>query len=270
MASATLRRSPAAPIALQRVVGERLAPPVPSGEENRWQMERELLEGLLDQGASLAQIGRRVGLHEATVAYWVQKHGLSASNRVKHVAKGPLERGPLEALVGDGRSVAEIAAVVDRSKTTVRYWLREYGLRTRRADRGASVSHPDAGTAERLARECPKHGRSAFQRTSSGGYRCLRCRSAAVTRRRRKVKRILVEEAGGACLICGYDRCVAALEFHHLDPTEKRFALSLRGARSLESLRAEARKCVLLCANCHCEVELGIATVPPRWRASVE
>jgi hypothetical protein len=84
-----------------------------------------------------------------------------------------------------------------------------------------------------------------------------------VQRRRRKVKRILVEEAGGRCLICGYDRHPAALHFHHLDRTEKSFGLSRRGiTRSIEALRAEARKCVLLCSNCHAEVEAGVTSLP--------
>jgi hypothetical protein len=30
---------------------------------------------------------------------------------------------------------------------------------------------------------------------------------------------------------------------------------------ALEAARAEAAKCVLLCANCHAEVEAGVATV---------
>ena len=68
----------------------------------------------------------------------------------------------------------------------------------------------------------------------------------------------MVEEAGGKCKACGYDRCPAALHFHHLEPAEKAFALSLRGVtRSMKALRAEAAKCVLLCANCHAEVEVG-------------
>jgi 5-methylcytosine-specific restriction endonuclease McrA len=79
-----------------------------------------------------------------------------------------------------------------------------------------------------------------------------------VTRRRRKVKAILVAEAGGACVICGYDRYAGALHFHHVDPATKRFDLSAAGfARSLERARAEARKCALLCSNCHAEVESG-------------
>jgi 5-methylcytosine-specific restriction endonuclease McrA len=79
---------------------------------------------------------------------------------------------------------------------------------------------------------------------------------------KRAVKRTLVEEAGGACGLCGYDRSVGALQFHHLDPKSKAFSLSHRGVTlSLEAARAEAAKCVLLCANCHAEVEGGIATV---------
>jgi hypothetical protein len=33
-------------------------------------------------------------------------------------------------------------------------------------------------------------------------------------------------------------------------------------ARSLEKARAEPRKCVLLCANCHAEVEAGVLGLP--------
>ena len=53
-----------------------------------------------------------------------------------------------------------------------------------------------------------------------------------------------------------------ALHFHHVDPTAKAFALSRDGlARSLGEARAEVAKCVLLCANCHAEVEAGVATI---------
>jgi hypothetical protein len=84
-----------------------------------------------------------------------------------------------------------------------------------------------------------------------------------VDRRRKEVKRILVAEAGGACALCGYDRAMAGLHFHHLDPGEKAFALSRRGVTlSLEAARTEAAKCVLLCSNCHAEVEWGLARPP--------
>jgi hypothetical protein len=94
---------------------------------------------------------------------------------------------------------------------------------------------------------CSRHGVTIFRLKNNRGYRCIKCEGEAVSRRRRKVKRILVEEAGGACRICGYSRCVAALEFHHTNPADKSFSLSHRGVcRSLAKARDEARKCVLL------------------------
>jgi len=77
------------------------------------------------------------------------------------------------------------------------------------------------------------------------------------------VKQRLVEEAGGCCALCGYARHTAVLQFHHLDPTTKRFGIGSRGlGRAWADLRAEAAKCVLLCPTCHAEVELGAATLP--------
>ncbi|MEX1140742.1 MAG: HNH endonuclease signature motif containing protein [Thermoleophilaceae bacterium] len=77
------------------------------------------------------------------------------------------------------------------------------------------------------------------------------------------MKQILVDEAGGRCAVCGYSRYVGALEFHHRDPATKEFSLGHQGVtRSLEKARAEAAKCVLLCANCHAEVEAAIVAVP--------
>jgi 5-methylcytosine-specific restriction endonuclease McrA len=82
---------------------------------------------------------------------------------------------------------------------------------------------------------------------------------AAVSIWRRRVKRRLVERAGGACQLCGYDRYDGALQFHHVDPESKEFAISRNGTtRSWAELCAEADKCALLCANCHAEVGAGV------------
>lgn len=68
----------------------------------------------------------------------------------------------------------------------------------------------------------------------------------------RKAK--LVEMLGGKCQRCGYDKCLAALSFHHRDPTEKKFALSVKGlCHKWDDIVEEAKKCDLLCMNCHAE-----------------
>jgi hypothetical protein len=64
-------------------------------------------------------------------------------------------------------------------------------------------------------------------------------------------------------VICGYDRVQAALAFHHVDPTEKRMTVSAQGMGvGIARLREEARKCVLVCHNCHSELEAGVASLP--------
>ncbi|MFA6511639.1 MAG: HNH endonuclease signature motif containing protein [Patescibacteria group bacterium] len=85
----------------------------------------------------------------------------------------------------------------------------------------------------------------------------------AVAERRRKVKVMAVEYAGGHCQICGYKKTVAALELHHRDSKKKVFAISGQGlTRSWERIKKEADKCVLLCANCHREVHAGLVQLP--------
>ncbi len=177
----------------------------------------------------------------------------------------------METLVAEGRSIAEIAAELDRSKATIRYWLRKWDLKTLRARRHEAIRdgllesefHP-----RRRVMICQKHGQAMFALEGRGYYRCVRCRSESVAEHRRRVKETLVAEAGGRCAACGYDRHLRALEFHHLDPREKRLGLSAGGVTlSLQALRAEAAKCVLLCSNCHAEVEDGVITLPIQWAA---
>jgi hypothetical protein len=104
-------------------------------------------------------------------------------------------------------------------------------------------------------RICRRHGRAEFALYGEGGkwekWRCKRCVGEAVTRRLQKVKRTLVDEAGGCCTVRGYDRCVINLHFHHVDPANKSFAMTVAIGKSIATFRAEAKKCVLVCANCH-------------------
>jgi hypothetical protein len=75
-------------------------------------------------------------------------------------------------------------------------------------------------------------------------------------RQQTKVKAVLYK--GGACLVCNYDRCSAALDFHHLNEDQKNFNISLSGlCRAWLTIKAELDKCVLLCKCCHAEHHYG-------------
>lgn len=86
----------------------------------------------------------------------------------------------------------------------------------------------------------------------------------AVAKRRKKVREMLVEYKGGKCELCGYNLCIDALDLHHKIPATKEFGISSSGlTRSWEKNKAEADKCVLLCANCHREIHAGYKQ--PNW-----
>jgi DNA-binding CsgD family transcriptional regulator len=78
---------------------------------------------------------------------------------------------------------------------------------------------------------------------------------------RKRMKEKSVEYKGGKCIICEYDRCISALDFHHIDPSKKDFNLSQNFCKSWDTIKKELDKCVLLCSNCHREVHEGITTL---------
>lgn len=225
-------------------------------------MDKESLARLLTMGLSLAEIGRRFDRDRSTVGYWVRKHGLQAVNAAKHSPSGGIERPVLEDLIGEGLSIAAMADRLGVHRSTVGYWLRKHELRTAHALRREDGRRAKAAGRATVRMTCLRHGKTEFWMEGRGAYRCLACRRERVAARRRRVKEILVSEAGGSCTMCGYSRCLAALHFHHLDPDQKRFSMGREGVtRSLAVMRVEAGRCLLLCANCHAEVEAGIVRI---------
>lgn len=75
---------------------------------------------------------------------------------------------------------------------------------------------------------------------------------------RQRLKDRAVYVMGSKCMCCGYDRCIQALEFHHLNPEEKDFSFGSNTNRSWASTRNELQKCILVCANCHREIHYGL------------
>lgn len=227
-------------------------------------MEKTFLETCLKRGMSLEAIGEEVGKHPSTVGYWLKKHGLTAAGSRRFSPRGGLDRETLETGIRGGLTLRELAELVDRDISTVRYWLQRYGLKATGGRRRQEAKEAKLLGHRYIERYCSHHGRTRFVLENRGSYRCVECRKSDVSAWRRRAKRKLVEEAGGRCKLCGYDRYLGALQFHHVDPTVKLFPLSMRGCtRSIAELRAEAAKCELLCANCHAEVEAGLTEVHP-------
>ncbi len=82
---------------------------------------------------------------------------------------------------------------------------------------------------------------------------------------RKRNKERAVEYKGSKCEKCGYNKCITALEFHHLDPKEKDFSPSGNMNMAWDKIKVEIDKCILVCANCHREIHNNI-----NWQVSTQ
>lgn len=137
-----------------------------------------------------------------------------------------------------GKNTTYIKLKYDISHTTVSDILDECGIEKRERE---------------LKRFCSKHNES-YSPYKNGKYVCKKCQVEKVSECRRQIKVLAVEYKGGKCQMCGYNKCIAALEFHHLDPKEKDFSLGSKGnIKSFSKVKPELDKCILVCSNCHRE-----------------
>ena len=84
---------------------------------------------------------------------------------------------------------------------------------------------------------------------------CKSCSTIKTLKRQHLFKRQCIEYKGGSCDVCTYDKCLSALEFHHLDPTKKDFNISKHHLHKFDDrIKLELDKCQLCCANCHHEI----------------
>ena len=82
------------------------------------------------------------------------------------------------------------------------------------------------------------------------------------TERRRFYKNNIVKTMGGKCVCCGYNKSNRALELHHINPNDKNFSISSKAYYAWSKLENELKKCILVCANCHAEIEDKILECP--------
>ena len=102
---------------------------------------------------------------------------------------------------------------------------------------------------EPLCKHCGENDRTKFYGKMKTTCKPCQAKIQYATTKANRVKAI--EAKGGKCEHCGYDRYSGALEFHHLDPTQKD-PTGLR-KHNFEALMKEVDKCILLCSNCHRE-----------------
>ncbi len=181
-------------------------------------MGKEQIVKLRQEGKTYKQIRTITGYAKATISYHCKNANLSDCNKFKKPTSEQVVE--MQMLHHKGISTKEIAKLFERDPRTILKWI--------------TVKRTKMSSEEKRQRQ-----------------------NIRLQDFRRNLKKTLVEYKGGCCEKCGYDKCVRALQFHHKNPNEKEFTISYV-TNSLKRMMKEVDKCMLLCANCHAEVEDNI------------
>jgi len=140
-----------------------------------------------------------------------------------------MEKELLIKCIDEGKTIERIKNETGKSCTTIRYWLKKYGLKT-------AYSSRELNTICICCSKPTKQGRRFCD---------LCCTNIA----RLRMRLSLIKYKGGKCSKCGYSDNISILEFHHIDPTKREF--SITNVKSWKRMKEESDKCDLLCPNCH-------------------
>lgn len=84
---------------------------------------------------------------------------------------------------------------------------------------------------------------------------------------RKKSRKLLAAAFGGKCTVCGYDKTISALDYHHIDPANKDHLLAnaMKNGHAWSKIAEEARKCTIVCCRCHREIHAGVTQLPDNY-----
>lgn len=170
-----------------------------------------------------------------------------------------MEVNKLKGYLAEGLSLNKIAKKEGKSLSSIRYWVGVYGLKSDFKNfKEEPFRRLKLQGCKKNEKPCPRCKKSkSLEEYYSKGERkhsyCKVCLHEYQAERWRQRKKKAVELMGGKCSRCGYCRNYSALEFHHLDPTQKDFDFNVGRRRSWDKMLKELKKCVLLCSNCHKE-----------------
>lgn len=176
--------------------------------------EEEIIK-LRKEGLTFNQIKNTLKCSKSTVSYYCKKHGLSDYNFYVKVSENIIIE--MQKYYDEVESCIKVSEKFNVSKFTVLKYIKT----------------------------------KKKQKLTDNELKENRCK--AVTDWRIRTKEKAVEYKGGKCSVCGYDKCINALCFHHINPHEKDFTISGRNL-SWNRIQSELDKCVMLCSNCHIEL----------------
>ena len=176
---------------------------------------------LVKEGLTYKEIQKELGCSMSTISYHCKNNNIMSKNKINRLDDETILE--IKKLYKELRSSLKVSKILNISKLSVLKYCDEIFYREKVTDDEKKI---------RLSK------------------------NVIDWRRRKKIE--LVEYKGGECEKCGYKKSINALEFHHIDPKQKDFSISGK-SWSLERLKKEVDKCIIVCANCHREIhdEIG-------------
>jgi predicted transcriptional regulator len=212
----------------------------------------EEYKSLIAKGYTTQQIADELNIGVSSVKRHLRSLGLQTQH-YKPINR--ISKDILIAALDRHLSTQQIADELNDNLTHVKYWMKQYGL---------------AATHRRNIRKeindgyktCPKCNvrksltRDNFYIRKNGKFHCWckECNNRITYEKQCQLKIDAMEYKGGKCCLCGYNKCKGALDFHHIDPEKKEFAIGSLRAYRWDIVKPELDKCILVCKNCHAEI----------------
>ena len=181
-----------------------------------------------------------------------------------------MKKEELEKMINEGKSLNKISSEFGKSLTTVRYWVKklEIPIHTKNFLEQGKKDYGKSRVCPKCKENCNIDQFYNRRGKENSSVYCKKCTTIQVVERSQKLKKEMVNYKGGCCEICGYNKYIGALEFHHINPDKKDFTIAkIRQYKFDKVIKNELDKCMLLCSNCHRELHGGLyVVVPPGFK----
>ena len=155
-----------------------------------------------------------------------------------------MKKEQLQKYIDQNLTIRKIAKKTNKSASSIRYWLSKYGLTTCKEKKPICKFCGESNIENLMLLGNGKVSKS----------RCKKCQNIYAIKRVQQNKIKAVEYKGGKCIICGYNKCMRSLSFHHRNPKTKDLDWNKMRSWNIEKIKKELDKCDLLCSNCHGEI----------------
>ena len=216
---------------------------------------------LIDEGYTTKQIANELKMCWSTVKGHLRKLQMKTIHKIEPYA---ITKEQLKQLIEKNYSTYDIAKELKCSQCVIKNRLKLFELKSHSI--WSTLRIQTKKEIEEGYKTCPQCHRKKsliaenFYLKNNGKfhYWCKECNDRITYQKQFNRKKQCVEYLGKKCFICGYDKYLGALDFHHIDPTQKKFNISKLKTYSWNVLKIELNKCICVCRNCHAEIHFGL------------